>query len=149
MTREHIDDLIRGGDTAAAAAGLARFFAAAPTAGSASFVVSRFEQLASSLRLEPLRLAILRSFTVEPLVPILRAHCYVAGIDANVMVGDHNLIAQELLEPSSRLYAFAPDVIVIAALTRDVAPALWLGEGGLDGATGQAEATVNGWIDAV
>lgn len=149
MTRDDIDDLIRRGDTAAAVTGLARFFAAAPTAGAASFLVSRFEQLATSLRLEPLRLAILRSFTIEPLVPLLRAHCYSVGIDAAVFLGDHNVIVQELLEPSSRLYEFAPDVIVIAALTRDVAPALWLGEGDLDSATDEADATVNGWMDAV
>lgn len=63
----------------------------------------------------PYRLAILRSFTLEPVVPVLRAAAFVSGIDLTVHLGDFNTYAQEMLDPSSSLYAFEPQAVVLAA----------------------------------
>lgn len=148
MTREQVDGLIAAGEAPAAAAGMARLFAAAPTAGSAAFVVSRFEQIAPALTLAPLRIAILRSFTIEPLVAALRARCYLAGLDATIQLGDYNLFAQELLDPASRLYAFRPDVVILAALTRDFAPTLWSGTGDQHGEAAASATRLLQWLGA-
>jgi FkbH-like protein len=48
------------------------------------------------------------------------------------MVGGHNVIAQELLAPGA-VDAFAPDLVIVSALTRDAAPAVWFGDA-VDGA---------------
>lgn len=104
---------------------LASLWRAQPTPASASFVNARFELLRGRVPLVPCRLALLRSFTIEPLVPLLRAGAFAGSIDLTVQVGDFNTYAQELLNPASQLYQCAPDVVVLAAQTRDLAPELW------------------------
>jgi FkbH-like protein len=81
--------------------------------------------LRDKLPLVPARLAILRSFTVEPIVPLLRAAAFTAGIDLTVHVGAFNAYAQEILSPADKLYEFSPDVVILAVQTRDLAPELW------------------------
>src|SRR5258708_9967341 len=77
------------------------------------------------LALVPCRLAILRSFTVEPVVAILRALALFHGIDLIVHVGGFNAYSTELLNSDSDLYGFSPDVVILATQTRDVLPELW------------------------
>jgi hypothetical protein len=96
-----------------------------PTASTASYVVARFAELGAHLPLTRCRLAVARSFTVEPVVPLVRARCFTAGVDATVHVGDFNTYAQEVLDPASSLYQFAPNILIPAVRTADVAPALW------------------------
>ena len=84
------------------------------------------------------RVAILRSFTVEPMVPLLRAHALVSGIDAAVFVGEFNSWTQEILDPHSPLYAFAPSVAILAVATRDLVPELWPDAGGFEVGSGDA-----------
>ena len=91
----------------------------------ASFVISSYETLRSKLPLLPYRLAILRSFTVEPVVPLLRAAGFLAGFDLAAHLGDFNSYAQEILDPQGSLYQFKPDAVILAAQTRDIAPDLW------------------------
>src|SRR6187399_976025 len=113
MTRDQIDTLIAAGETAPAAEALKGFLRASPQASTAAFVTSRFEQIASRLNLTRLRIAFLRSFTIEPMIPVMRALAFEAGIDPQVMVGDHNVIAQALIDPRSQLNLFGADVVVI------------------------------------
>ncbi|HEX8027866.1 MAG TPA: HAD-IIIC family phosphatase, partial [Vicinamibacterales bacterium] len=148
MTRDDIDALISAGEIGPAAEALKALLRLSPQASTASFVVSRFESLAGRIPLRPLRIAFLRSFTIEPMIPLLRAHAYDAGIDLHVMLGDHNVIAQALLDPKGRLQAFGADVVVIASLTRDLAPALWHADGALDAAVTGLAQQVGGWIEA-
>jgi FkbH-like protein len=124
-TREAIGAAIAGGDFAAARAMLAVFDGRPLDTASASFVVSRFEKLRGNVPLTPFRVAILRSFTVEPLVPVLRAVAFLAGIDLQVRVGQFNTYAQEILDPGSWVGGFAPDAVFLAVQARDVAPGLW------------------------
>ena len=147
--RDEIDSLIGSGARAEAAAAMARMFASAPTAGTAAFVTSRFERMAAGLPLTPFRIAILRSFTIEPLLPFLRTRCYLAGVDADVWVGPYNTFAQEILDPASALFAFRPDAVFVAALTRDFAPALWLGDGDLQAEVEAARALLEQWVSAL
>ena len=98
----------------------------------ANFVVACFERMRPHLDLAPYRCAILRSFTVEPLVPLLRAAAFTAGIDLTVHVGEFNTYAQEFVDAGSSLYAFDPQTAILAVQTRDLAPELWNGFAGLD-----------------
>lgn len=91
----------------------------------AAFVTSIYSKLRGKLHLLPCRLAILRSFTVEPIVPLLQAGGLVSGFDLTIHVGDFNSYAQEILDVQSSFYRFRPDVAILAVQTRDIAPDLW------------------------
>ena len=99
-----------------------------PASALAGFVASRYDRIAPRLGLLKQRWAILRSFTVEPLVPVFKAGAYAAGVALETHLGEFNAYAQEILDPESPLYRFQPDVAILAVQTRDVAPALWCGE---------------------
>ena len=123
--RSEIDSLIAGNQYSDAAQGLARLWRMESSSASAAFAVSRWERLRGKISLTPYRLAILRSFTVEPAVPLLRAMAFDAGVDLSVHVGDFNAFAQEILDPESSLYRFAPQAVILAAQAADLAADLW------------------------
>lgn len=92
--------------------------------GTANFVVSRFEQVRASLALAPCSAYILRSFTVETTIPLLRAQAFCGGIDLSVTLGEFNTYVQEIIDPNSALYRAKPTVAILAVQARDVAPDL-------------------------
>jgi FkbH-like protein len=96
-----------------------------PGVAAAAFVVSRYQRIGPALSLQRHRLAILRSFTVEPALPVLRAEALVAGLDLAVHAGDFNAYVQEIVDPGSALYRFEPETAILAVESRDAAPRLW------------------------
>jgi FkbH-like protein len=74
--------------------------------------------------LTPLRLAILRDFTVEPLVPVLRADLAKSGFRTTVWVGDFDTIGRDALSRTSGLDGFGADIILILRWLEQTAPAL-------------------------
>lgn len=123
--RREADRLISAGLGELASLCLASLWRKEPSSVAAAFLVSRFEQLRGTLPLLPHRLAVLRSFTVEPAIPLLRADAFVRSLDLTVHLGDFNAYAQEILDADSSLYRFAPDVVVVSVRTADLAPDLW------------------------
>ncbi len=123
--RQEIDHHIASNATALAVACLGELWQKEASPSTAGFVVSRYGRLRSCLSLLSHRAFILRSFTIEPAIPLLRAAALVNGIDLIVQTGDFNAYAQEILDPASRLYQFEPDIGIWALQTRDVAPELW------------------------
>jgi len=123
--RTDIDSLIVQGSFDPASRRLAELWRRDPAPATASFVTSRLEQLRDKLPLTKFKLAILRSFTVEPIVPLLRAEAFAYGIDLEVHVGDFNTYVQDLLDGESSLYRFAPNALVLAVRTDQAAPELW------------------------
>jgi len=117
--RNTIDTLIEAGDAPGAARALAEAWEAQPSAAFAGFVASRFDRLRPHLALVPYRWAIVRSFTVEPVLPIFKANAYTQGIALELHAGEFNAYAQEILDPESSLYRFRPDAVVLAVQTRD------------------------------
>ncbi|MFZ1160113.1 MAG: hypothetical protein WAO10_20180, partial [Candidatus Sulfotelmatobacter sp.] len=96
--RKEADELIASESAELAALRLAELWRNENGAGAAAFVVSRYERLREKLPLTRYRLAILRSFTVEPAVPLLRAAAFASGIDLTVQLGDFNAYPQEILD---------------------------------------------------
>lgn len=129
--RQEIDKLVAAGDSAAALRLLAELWRREPTSATAAFTVSRYESLRAATSFTPHRVALLRSFTLEPVIPLLRATAFSWGIDLSVHLGDFNAYPQEILDPSSTLYSSAPDTAIMAAQTRDLAPELWNGDSGV------------------
>lgn len=70
------------------------------------------------------RLAIARTLTVELLVPYLAVECALAGLNVETHIGDFGACRQELLDRESTLYAFAPDVVLLAIAADDLVPTL-------------------------
>ncbi|MFN0088636.1 MAG: HAD-IIIC family phosphatase [Blastocatellia bacterium] len=138
--RQQIEDAIAAAQYQDAQADLAELWRAQPTTATAGYVLARAEQLRARLSLTPCRVAILRSFTVEPLVPLLRAAAFAGGIDLTVQTGDFNAYAREILDPASSLYQFSADAVLLAAQTRDIAPDLWEGFSSLTDEQRQAAA---------
>jgi FkbH-like protein len=136
--REEIDHLIASESAMAASAYLAQLWHEEAGPSTAGFVASRYEALRPHLRLITRRLFILRSFTVEPTVALLRAAAFVNGIDLTVQVGGFNAHAQAIFDPTSRLYRDAPDMVILAVQTRDAAPDLWGGYADLSPAESKA-----------
>lgn len=104
---------------------LEELFRLQPAGSTASFVLSHAAALQKLTPMTPMRVAVLRSFTVEPLVSPLRAAALLAGIEAEVKLGEFNSYAQEVLDPASWLYRYEPGVAILAVQTRDLAPELW------------------------
>ena len=129
--RAQVDALIADGAFDSAARRLAEIWRRDPAPATASFVISRIDELRNKagdlLALTPFRLAILRSFTVEPIVPLLRAEAFASGIDLEVHVGDFNTYVQDMLDDQSSLYRFAPNAVVLAVRSDQAAPELWRG----------------------
>jgi FkbH-like protein len=115
---------------------LAAFWRSEAASSTAGFVNRCYEKMRGAVALTPLRVSILRSFTVEPLQPILRAQAFVAGLDLDLHVGEFNAWAQEILDDASPLYAHKPDVVILAVQTRDIAPELWPGAGDFEPGSG-------------
>jgi predicted enzyme involved in methoxymalonyl-ACP biosynthesis len=91
-----------------------------------------------------LKVAFLRSYTVEPVIPLLRAMATLQGVELTIKVGEFNSYAQEVPDPASWLYQFNPDVIFLACQTRDLASDLWHGSGDVSAA--DAESIVGGIV---
>ena len=123
--RAEVDKLISSGAAEQAAHRLFELGRKEIGPAAAAFIVARVERLRGKIPLLEYRLAILRSFTVEPAVPMLRAAAFSFGIDLQVHIGDFNAYAQEILDPESSLYRFAPNAVILAARTADLAPDLW------------------------
>src|SRR5579883_154726 len=119
--RQEIDQHLEAGRWNRAQAGLERLWAEHAGPALAGYAAAACERL---------RVAVLRSFTVEPVLPLLRATAAVHRLDLTVKAGEFNAYAQELLDPQSWLYAWAPDAVILAAETQSLAPALWEGCGG-------------------
>ena len=123
--RAAVDELIARGAFDVASRRLADLWRHDPAAGTASFVISRLDQIRDKLALTKFKLAILRSFTVEPIVPLLRAEAFAYGVDLEVHVGDFNTYVQDTVDAQSSLYRFAPNAVVLAVRTDQAAPELW------------------------
>jgi len=112
-------------------------------AAAAGYIASSYDRLRGHIAAVKCRIALLRSMTLEPLVPILRSAALVAGIDPTVQVGQFNSYAQEILDPQSALYSFQPSIVILAVQTRDILPEIWEGYADL------SEAEIQAAIDRV
>jgi len=70
------------------------------------------------LAAKPIRLAILASSTVNHLLPGLRIAALRRGLYAQIFLPEYGQYRQELLDPSSALHRFSPNVVLFAMDTR-------------------------------
>ena len=94
----------------------------------------------------PVRLAYLPTFTADPLVPYLRARGHLSRLDVTPYAGPFNQAQQETLDPTSGLYRFEPDAIVLALRGEELAPDLYDGYLELVGA-GRLQAAIDATVE--
>ncbi|MGC2245280.1 MAG: HAD-IIIC family phosphatase [Terriglobales bacterium] len=122
--RAEVDQFIADGKFDRASSALRELWRRETNSATAAFIATRLDQLRDKLPLTKFKLAILRSFTVEPILPLLRAEGFAYGIDLEVHVGDFNTYVQDIVDAQSSLYRFAPDAAILAVRAEDVAPDL-------------------------
>jgi len=123
--RSHIEELIDNCQWSEAHLRVGDLWQLEKKAAAASYVLSCYERLRPHLPLVECRISLLRSMTIEPLIPILRSAALVCGIDPIVQVGQFNAYMQEILDSNSSLYSFNPDIVILAVQTRDIVPEIW------------------------
>ncbi len=104
---------------------LRRIFLAEPSLSNAQLVLKHSQEADFFLPKKPFKAAFLRAFTVEPLLPIMKAAAMVSGINLQVEIGNFNTYNQEILDGESWLYRYQPNVIIFAVQCRDLLPEIW------------------------
>lgn len=125
--RKQIEVSLRDNDWRRARAAATRLWQLRPSAATARHVIACFERMRESVPLQKCRVGLLRSFTLEPTVPILRAAALVHGLDLTIQMGPLNAYAQQILDHRGDLHTQLSDVVILAVHTRDIAPELWAG----------------------
>jgi len=73
-------------------------------------------------KLPLLKIACLRSYTVEPLEPLLKLRLILEGFNPEFSYGNYNQFAQEIFNDSSFLYDLKPDIILFFSRLEDFLP---------------------------
>lgn len=138
---EAIDVCLSAGRRGEANARLRDLFYQSPTVVTAKAVADRYEPRGPLPAGERKKVWFLRSFTIEPIFPLLRAAALLEGLNLEIKAGDFNAYVQEILNTGSPMYAFGPDVIFLALQARDVFPGI--GEVTTQGRAADLEAEVH------
>lgn len=118
-----VKERIAAGDFPAALAALRQALAARPdylaqTAG-ARLAAKILADAAVRKTLQPVRLAVLGSSTTAQLSPLLTLHGLAAGLELEIHETPFGAYRQEILAPSSALYAFKPEAVLLFVNYRD------------------------------
>jgi len=84
------------------------------TLGVADKLLRQFERSGEMPSRRRCRIAMVGSVTLDLLIPPLRVICLAHGIRAELWTGGFGQHVQELLDPTSGLAAFKPDIVIIA-----------------------------------
>ena len=119
-------DALEAGGTAAVVHGARTLLAAGEQGAPASFIRRALAKTpADRLALTPVKVGLLSSFSIEFVQDSLVALGVAEGLRVEIYQAGFGQFRQEILKPDSGLYAFAPDVVVLAVEGRDAAPALY------------------------
>jgi len=94
-----------------------------PSGGTATFAHRERGKL-GEMSGQPVRIAILSSYVLDPLVPFLDVECRRAGLTPAFYMAPFNQYTQEILNPSSGLYSFGPEIVFVALDLEDLFPAV-------------------------
>jgi FkbH-like protein len=72
-----------------------------------------------------MRVALLSSFTIDFLADVLIAQSFAEGVRIECQVAGFDQYRQEIINPQSALYSFAPDIVILAVEGGRWAPALY------------------------
>jgi FkbH-like protein len=91
-----------------------------------SFIRRAVEKIADGrLPLKPLRVALLSSFSIDFIHDALVAYGFLNGLRIDIYQAGFSQFRQEILNSESGLYAFSPDVVILAVEGKDWIPAAY------------------------
>ncbi|MEO5331937.1 MAG: HAD-IIIC family phosphatase [Magnetococcus sp. YQC-5] len=112
------------GDESRAAAH--EFLTVGTDAGRWRFVSRLVQKLpAGALGLKPMRVALLASFSIEFVQDALMALGWANGLQLTIQQAGFAQYHQEMIQPTSRLYSFKPDVVILAIEGQRVMPSVY------------------------
>jgi len=88
------------------------------------FSEKMYKQIIEDLNFPTLRIGMLRSITIEPILPFIKVKSYENRINPELYLGDYNIIDQEILDENSNLYRFNPDILIIFTRPEEICPKL-------------------------
>ncbi len=121
--KRKIESLIQSGATDEALVELNRIARQVAYSSDAGYLISQYQAISVSFPLR--KLAVLRSYTLEPLIPFIRCYGYSFGISFDIQLGGYNTFYQELTTDDAFLVKMAPDIVLIALSASDVLPRHW------------------------
>jgi HAD superfamily phosphatase (TIGR01681 family) len=152
-SREAFDAAVAAGDVAKAMRHARRLLKDDPSMRQFAHVRRALGGFRTAGKIRPYKVALLSSFSIEFVHDPLAAHAFTEGLDLEIHQAGFDQYRQEILNPGSGLYAFAPDAVILAVEGRRLAPSLY--DSYLDGAIedgdkvlAEAEAEMRGLIAA-
>jgi FkbH-like protein len=149
--RRELAAALEAADRFAAARAARRLLAPQHGGAHASFIRRRLDKTpAEALGLVPMRVALLSSFSIQFVHDHLIARGLSDGLGITVYQAGFGQYRQELLDPGSGLYRFAPHAVVLALEGRDVVPDLYLLDASEESRAPSAELVgeIGAWIEA-
>jgi len=70
------------------------------------------------------RISILRNFTIEPLIPVIKGEAMRLGVAADVRLSDFDAIAESVFNSQSQIYSHDPHLMIMAQWPETWSPAL-------------------------
>ena len=123
--RREIKDAAARRDAAATVAGARRLLAASSKPADVMFCATAFAGVADALREQlgarRLKTYVVRSVTVEPMLPALAVEAMLANYALDIEVGGYGSYADELLNSDSSLAKFKPDLVLILLDMEEIA----------------------------
>lgn len=71
---------------------------------------------------KPLRVALLRSYTADPIEPVLKMRLLLDGFRPTIWTGGYNQYVQEILDAGSPLHQFRPDLVLMMIRIEEIMP---------------------------
>jgi FkbH-like protein len=123
--RRSIKDSVASQDAAAVLQLTRRLLAVSDKPADVMFCASTFAGIADALKTQPgvksLKTYIVRSVTVEPILPFLTTEAVLSNYVLDMQVGGYGSYAEELLNPQSSLAKFKPNIVFVLLDLEDIA----------------------------
>jgi FkbH-like protein len=123
--RRCIKDAVSRQDASAAVLNARKFLAASNKPADVMFCASAFAEMAGALASQPgvkrLKVHLVRSVTVEPMLPFFATEAVLSNFVLDLQVGGYGSYVDEMLNPQSALAKFKPDAVFVLLDLEDIA----------------------------
>lgn len=114
---------IQAGDAPRAHALLTRLGRADSTLATTTYVRNTRKTLPPT-GAPPARVALLSSYTIDPLIPFVDLECHALGLAPEIYLAPFNTWAREVIDEASGLRRFDPDLVFLSVAIDDLIPSL-------------------------
>ena len=122
--RKEIEFLVQQNKPLQAHIKLREFIDSRPSLDTFIYAEKIYGQIDKELSFHKIKIAVLRSVTIEPILPFVRVKCFESKLSPELYFGDYNVIDQEIMNENSGLYDFDPDVLIIFGRLEEICPRL-------------------------